>query len=102
HSMSIHHDPPFAPVTSPDRAGNRDETGRDLPVTARVRATEGIGPRPSELIADRLFAVAALAQLTRPQHAAPPSEPSPIDAEALSKLATEQQRDEEELIEQWD
>jgi hypothetical protein len=78
--MSIRHDPPPAATTS-------------LP---RVRATEGIGPRPSELIADRLFAVAALAQVTRPENA------ESIDVEALSKLASEQRRDEEELIQRWD
>jgi hypothetical protein len=77
----------------------RSETARSASVrsaTARLRAGEGIGPRVTELLADRLTATAAVARLAvaRAPHEA-------IEPDALAALASVQRLDEEELIARW-
>ena len=62
----------------------------------RIRAAEGLGPRPSELLADRLGAAAALARMTSTL----PIEGAP-DARALAELSAVQRRDEDALIACW-
>ena len=68
----------------------------------RVRAAEGIGPRPSELLADRLDAAAALAKLTA-SRAGLDGDPARerVDFAALAELASVQRGDEDELLARW-
>lgn len=75
-------------------SASRPTSSKNAP---RNRAGEGLGPRPSELLADRLGAAAALFRMA----------PAPValegipDARALAELSSLQRRDEEELLARW-